>query len=560
MRTDKEYDFVIVGAGSAGCVLANRLSEDGAHSVLVLEAGPMDRNLMLHIPAAVYKVFKDPKFNWNYVTEEEPHACDRSIEMPRGKVVGGSSSINSMVYMRGHPFDFDRWGSDFNLPKWSYDQCLPYFKAGETSDRGADDWRGGAGPLNTTKGRLETPLFDAFLEAGSQSEHGYSEDLNGYRPEGLSRFDSTTRNGRRCSAAVAHLRPAMKRKNCALVTGAMMQKVVIENGRATGVDYVHCGARHRVKAAREVILSGGAINSPQMLMLSGVGPADHLREHGIEVQLDLPGVGQNLQEHPTVIVKYACTKPMAIHRALNPVNQLMAGVQWMLTRRGPAASVFWEAGGLIRSSHRMDYPDIEIQFGPAGFNFLEGGGISLDQAFSVHVDQSRPSSVGHIELRSADPSDKPKMFFNYLQTEDDRLRFVQGIRRTREIIAQPAFDAYRGAEIYPGPDIKTDADILKYIKANVTTDYHPSSSCRMGTDADAVVDEEMRVHGIKALRVVDASVMPRITSANLNAPTQMIAARAADFILGKSQLTPFHADFHFLERSPRTLEAEVLHG
>lgn len=560
MSVDKEYDFVIVGAGSAGCVLANRLSEDGAHSVLVLEAGPMDRNLMLHIPAAVYKVFKDPKFNWNYVGEAEPHACNRSIEMPRGKVVGGSSSINSMVYMRGHPLDFDRWASDFDLPKWSYDQCLPYFKAGENSDRGADDWRGGSGPLNTTKGRLETPLFDAFLEAGSQSEHGYSEDLNGYRPEGLSRFDSTTRNGRRCSAAVAHLRPALKRKNCAVVTGALVQKVVIEDGRATAVDYVHRGKRHRVEAAREVILAGGAINSPQLLMLSGIGPADHLRKHGIEVQLDLPGVGQNLQEHPTVIVKYACTKPMAIHRALNPVNQLMAGVQWILTRRGPAASVFWEAGGLIRSSNKMDYPDIEIHFGPAGFNFLDGGGISLDQAFSVHVDQSRPSSVGHIELRSADPSEKPKMFFNYLETEDDRLRFVQGIRRTREIIAQPAFDAYRGAEIYPGPDVKTDADILKYIEANVTTDYHPSCSCRMGTDADAVVDEELRVHGIKGLRVVDASVMPRITSANLNAPIQMIAARAADFILGNSQLPPFHADFHFRDRAPHERKTELLDG
>ena len=547
------YDYIIVGAGSAGCVLANRLSEDGKHSVLVLEAGPMDRNLMIHIPAAVYKVFKDPKLNWNYMTENEPEASDRSIEMSRGKVVGGSSSINSMVYMRGHPYDYDRWGTDFNLPKWSYAQCLPYFKAGETSDRGADDWRGESGPLNTTKGRLETPLFDAFLDAGAQSDHGYSEDLNGYRPEGLARFDSTTRNGRRCSAAVAHLRPALRRKNCALVTDAMVQKIAIEGDRATGVEYIHRGKRHRVEASREIILSGGAINSPQMLMLSGVGPADHLRQHGIEVKLDLPGVGQNLQEHPTVIVKYACTKSMAIHRALHPVNQILAGAQWLLTRRGHAASVFWEAGGLIRSSHKMDYPDIEIQFGPAGFNFLDNGGISLDQAFSVHVDQSRPTSVGHIELRSANPADKPKLFFNYLETEDDRQRFVQGIRRTREIIAQKAFDPYRGPEIYPGPDVTTDADILKYIKANVTTDYHPSCSCRMGTDADAVVDEEMQVHGITGLRVVDASVMPRITSANLNAPIQMIAARAADFILGKPQLKPFNAKFHLMENTPNQI-------
>ena len=549
VKANKIYDYIIVGAGSAGCVLANRLSEDGTHSVLVLEAGPMDRNPLIHIPAAVFKVFKNPKFNWNFMTEGEPETSNRSIEMPRGKVIGGSSSINSMVYMRGHPLDYDRWGNDFNLPKWSYAQCLPYFKAGETSDRGADDWRGGSGPLNTTKGKLESPLFEAFMDAGAQSDHGYSEDLNGYKPEGIARFDSTTRNGRRCSAAVAHLYPALRRKNCTLVTGATVQKITIEGDCATGIEYTHDGNLNRVEASHEIILSGGAINSPQILMMSGIGPADHLCKHGIEVKLDLPGVGQNLQDHPTVLVKYACTKSMAIHRALHPVNLAMAGTKWLFTRRGPAASVFWEAGGLIRSSHKMDYPDIEIQFGPAGFNFLKNNGISLDQAFTVHVDQSRPTSVGHIELRSANPADKPKMFFNYLETEDDRQRLIQGIRRTREIIAQKAFDPYRGEEIYPGPDLTTDAELLNYIKANVSTDYHPSCTCRMGMDADAVVDEEMRVHGINGLRVVDASTMPRITSANLNAPTLMIAARAADFILGRPQLEPFKANFHFMENA-----------
>lgn len=544
------YDYIIIGAGSAGCVLANRLSEDGSATVLVLEAGPMDRNLLIHIPAAVYRVYKDPKFNWNYTTEHEPGALDRSIDMPRGKVVGGSSSINSMVYMRGHPKDYDRWGEDFKLPQWSYAQCLPYFKAGETSDRGADDWRGGSGPLNTTKGKLDCPLFDAFLEAGAQSEHGYSEDLNGYQPEGIARFDSTTRNGQRCSAAVAHLRPALQRSNCNLLTGALVERIVLDGQRASGVEFQHRGERIKVDARREVILSGGAINSPQTLMLSGIGPADHLREHGIQPVLDLPGVGRNLQEHATVIVKYACTQSMAIHRALNPLNQLVAGAQWMLARRGPATSVFWEAGGLIRSSDAMEYPDIEIQFGPAGFDINAKGNISLDQAFSVHVDQSRPSSVGHIELQSANPADKPKLTFNYLSTEDDQRRFIQGIRKTREIIAQKAFDPYRGEEIYPGAHLTTDEEILNYIKANLDTDFHPSCSCRMGTDADAVVDEEMRVHGIEGLRVVDASVMPRIPCANLNAPVQMIAARAADFILGNKQLEPFHAKYHFSDSGP----------
>ncbi len=542
----RDYDYIIIGAGSAGCVLANRLSEGGIYTVLVLEAGPMDRNPLIHIPATVYKVFQNPKLNWNYMTEDEPQAFGRKVGMPRGKVVGGSSSINSMVYMRGHPYDYDRWGADFSLPRWSYAQCLPYFKAGETSDRGADDWRGGSGPLHTTKGQLDSLLFDAFLEAGAQSDHGYSEDLNGYKPEGIARFDSTTQNGRRCSAAVAHLRPAIKRNNCTLLTNAMVQKIAIEGGHATGVDYIHQGKLHKVEARREIILSGGAINSPHLLMLSGVGPADQLRQHGIEIKLDLAGVGRNLQEHPTVVMKFACTKSMAIHRALNPVNQILNGAQWLLTRRGPVATSFWEAGGLIKSSHKMDYPDIELHFGPAGFDFLDNGGIALDQAFSIHVDQSRPSSLGHIELRSANPADKPKLFFNFLETEDDRQRLIQGIRRTREIIAQKAFDPYRGPEIYPGPDATTDADILKFIKANLATDYHPSCSCRMGNDANAVVDEEMRVHGISGLRVVDASVMPRIISANLNAPVQMIAARAADFILGHSQLKPVNANFHFL--------------
>ncbi|MGB0867904.1 MAG: GMC family oxidoreductase N-terminal domain-containing protein, partial [Granulosicoccaceae bacterium] len=356
--SNNAYDYIIVGAGSAGCVLANRLSQSGKYSVLVLEAGPMDRHLLLHIPAAVYRVYKDPKFNWNYTTESEAAAFDRRLDMPRGKVVGGSSSINSMVYMRGHPLDYDRWAKDFKLSKWTYAQCLPYFRAGETSDRGADNWRGGSGPLNTTKGKLDCPLFDAFLEAGAQSEHGFSEDLNGYQPEGIARFDSTTRNGQRCSAAVAHLRPALQRNNCSLLTGALVEQIVLDGQRASGVQFKHGGDRIHVEARREVILSGGAINSPQTLMLSGIGPAEHLREHGIDVKLDLPGVGQNLQEHATVIVKYACTQSMAIHRALHPVKQLLAGAQWMLTRSGPATSVFWEAGGLIRSSADMDYPDI----------------------------------------------------------------------------------------------------------------------------------------------------------------------------------------------------------
>lgn len=388
-------------------------------------------------------------------------------------------------------------------------------------------------------------MYDAFIAAGQQSDYGYSEDLNAYKPEGVARLDNTTRNGRRCSAAVAHLKPALQRSNCTLICNALVQKIVLDGQRASGVEFIRHGERQTVMAEREVILCGGAINSPQTLMLSGIGPADHLREHGIEVKLDLPGVGQNLQDHPTVIVKYACTQSMAIHRILNPVNQLRAGVQWLLKRSGPATSVFWEAGGIIRSSHAMDYPDVQMHFGPAGFAVDAKGNFSLEQAFSIHVDQSRLGSVGHIALRSANPADKPKLHFNYLTTADDQQRFVRGVRKVREIIAQKAFDPYRGVELSLGPDVQTDAELLHYIRANAETDYHPSCTCRMGTDTEAVVDEEMRVHGIEGLRVVDASVMPRITCANLNAPVQMIAARAADFILGREQLEPFYARFHF---------------
>ncbi len=548
MAQIKSYDYVIVGAGSAGCVLSNRLTEDGQHSVLVLEAGPMDRNLLIHVPAGVYKVYKDPKLNWNYLTEDEPELYDRNVEIPRGKVVGGSSSINSMVYMRGHPVDFDRWGQEFNLPKWSYAQCLPYFKAGETCERGASDWRGGEGPLGVSRGGFENPLYDAFVEAGTQAGQGASDDLNGYKPEGVARLDSTKKDGRRCSAAVAHLKPALARPNLTLETRAMVHRIVVEGNRAVGIEYERRGERFTVRAEKEVILSGGSINSPQLMMLSGIGPADHLRSVGIEPVLDLPGVGQNLQDHPTIIVKYACTKPVTIHKVASPVQKALAGARWMFDRKGVASSNIWEAGGLVRGNAHVPYPNLQYHFGPVGVEYV-GTEIKLDQAFSTHIDQLRPTSRGYISLKSANPTDKPALHFNYMSTEHDRRELVEGIRITRDLIAQKAFDAYRGREIYPGPDATSDKDLEAFIRNVTETDYHPCSTCRMGNDAMAVVDEEMRVHGIEGLRVVDASVMPQITSANLNAPTQMIAARAADFIRGREQLPPFHAKFHFLEEN-----------
>lgn len=468
----KTYDYIIVGAGSAGCVLSNKLTADGKNSVLVLEAGPMDHNLMIHVPAGVYKVFKDPKINWNYHTENEAELNERNVEIPRGKVVGGSSSINAMVYMRGHPFDYDRWGQEFNLPQWSYAQCLPYFKASETSDRGANDWRGGDGPLSVMRGNFENPLYDALLEAGGQSGQGQTDDLNGYKPEGLARLDSTKKNGRRCSAAVAHLKPALSRSNLTLQTGAMVQRIIIEGNRAVGIEYECKGERHTVRAEKELILSGGSINSPQLLMLSGIGPADHLRSMGINPVVDLPGVGQNLQDHPNVAVKFACTKPVTIHKVANPINKALAGMRWLIDRKGIASSNIWEAGGLVRGNATVDYPNLQYHFGPVGVEYV-GQEIKLDQAFTLTIDQLRPTSRGHINLKSNNPADKPALHFNYMSTEHDRRELIEGVKLTRDLIHQKAFDEFRGKEIYPGPTGETDADILTYIRGATETDYHP---------------------------------------------------------------------------------------
>jgi len=539
-----EYDYIICGAGSAGCVLANKLSDDPSLTVLLLEAGPMDRNLSIRVPARVASVYRNPGLNWNYQSEPEPHLNGRRIFTPRGRVVGGSSSINAMVYMRGHPLDYDRWALDFDLPDWRYADCLPYFKAAETSDRGGDDWRGGSGPLSVTKGAMKNPLFDAFLAAGETSGQGVSEDLNGYRPEGLSRFDATKGNGQRCSAATAYLRPALMRPNLTLVTGAQVRRLLVAQGRATGVEYRHRGKWHSVRANREVILAGGAINSPQVLMLSGIGPADHLRSHGIKVLHDLPGVGQNLQDHATIVMQVACKQPVTLDWLNRPHRKAAAGLEWLLRRTGAAASNIWEAGGLVRGNRDVAYPNLQYHFAPVGYT-EDARGIRLEQAFSMHVDQLRPTSRGQVTLKSADPFASPAMRFNYLQTEHDRRELIEGIKLARDLFRQQAFDPFRGAELLPGDAVQTDADILGFLSQSVGTDYHPCGTCRMGADAEGVVDGSCRVHGVDGLRVVDASVMPQVISANLNAPVQMIAARAADHILGRPQRTPETVRFHF---------------
>lgn len=541
---EKEVDYLILGAGSAGCVLANRLSQDGSQQVHVLEAGPMDHKLLIHVPAGVYSVFKDPSINWNYLAEAQSEVGDRPIELPRGKVIGGSSSINSMVYMRGHPLDYDRWAQLPGLSQWSHAHCLPYFKRCENSDRGGSQWRGDSGPLGVTKGSLENPLFDALLLAAEQSGQGRSEDLNGYRPEGVARLDGTVKNGRRSSAAVAHLKPALKRPNLSLSTRALVQRIVIDNNRATGVIVNHKGSSYQVHARKAVLLCCGAIKSPQLLMLSGIGNAEELAKHGIESRLNLPAVGQHLQDHLSISTAYECRQAVTLHTLAQPLKKLLVGGRWLLNRSGVAASNIWEMGGLVYGNANVEHPNLQYHFTPV-YSEYHGRNIKLFQGYQLNCDQLRPKSRGRVQLRSSNPADAPVVNFNYLSEAYDVREMLEALAAMEDIMSQPAFNAFRGNRIQPAPHLHSQSDLEHWVRNTVSTDYHPCGSCRMGAPDNSVVDGEMRVHGIDGLRVVDASVMPDIVSGNLNAPTQMIAERAADFILARQQLEPEFASYHF---------------
>lgn len=544
MKNNRTFDYIIVGAGSAGCVLANELSQDSSNEVLILEAGPMDRNLLIHMPAGVYNVHKNPGLNWNYESEPEPGLGGRQMTLPRGKVLGGSSAINSMVYMRGHPQDYDHWANNHGLKAWAFDHCLPYFKKCESSDRGASEWRGTEGRLGVTRGKLDNPLFDAFLEAGEQSGQGRTDDPNGYNPEGLARLDSTTKDGRRSSAAVAHLKPVLGRPNLTLVTRALVHRILLEKGCAKGVQFSFRGAVLNAYAGKDVVVSAGAINSPQLLMLSGIGPTAHLRDVGVVPHHALSGVGQNLQDHLSISLAYESLQPVTFNKIGHPVRKFLLGCQWLLTHKGFVASNVWEAGGHIRGYTDVDYPNLQYHFAPI-FAVYQGARPTLHQAFTTQLDQLRPRSKGEVKLLSADPAHRPAAYFNYLSDTFDVVELTEAVKRIRELIAQPAFDEFRGKELKPGLETQSDKDIERFLRAHSSTDYHPSCTCRMGNDELAVVDGELRVHGVDRLRVVDASVMPDVVSGNLNAPTQMIALRAADFMLGRPQLSPYRPPFAF---------------
>jgi choline dehydrogenase len=540
MPRAEAFDYVIVGAGSAGCALAARLTEDPDVRVLLLEAGPVDHawDWRLHMPAALAYPLKGKTYNWHYESEPEPFMDGRRMYCPRGRVLGGSSSINGMAYVRGHARDYDRWAQG-GLRGWDYAHLLPYFKRAETRANGADLYRGGDGPLRVATGAGRNPLYRAFVEAGRQAGYPVTADMNGFQQEGFGAMDMTTHRGRRWSAAKAYLRPALRRPNLTLCTRALSTRVRFEGLRASGVDYAERGQTRHARAEREVILCGGAINSPQLLLLSGIGPADQLASLGIEVVADRPGVGENLQDHLEIYVQHACTQPISLYGSEKLGNKLWIGANWLFLRRGIGASNQFETGGFIRSRAGVEHPDLQYHFLPIAINY-DGSNAYPGHGFQAHVGPMRPTSVGRVRLRSGDPREPPSILFNYMATEGDRAEMRAAVRLTREVFSQKAFDPYRGPELAPGPDVRSDAEIDAFVRAKAESAYHPSCSCKMGLESDplAVVDAECRVFGVERLRVVDASIMPSIPSCNLNAPTIMLAEKAADLIRGRPPLPP----------------------
>lgn len=530
------YDYVIIGSGSAGGVLASRLSEDADVSVLVLEAGPRDRSLYIHMPAAFAWPLKDDKYNWYYESDPEPHMDGRRMYCPRGRVLGGSSSINGQCYVRGHALDYDRWAGNA-LPEWSYAHVLPYFKRAECRARGGDAYRGDAGPLHVATGACRNPLYTAFIEAGVQAGYLFTEDMNGFQQEGFGVMDMTTRNGRRWSTAQAYLKPALARPNLSLEVRALATRILFEGDRAVGVEYARAGQLRSVRADREVLLCGGAINSPQLLMLSGVGDGDALRALGIEVRADLPAVGANLQDHLEIYVQYACTQPISLYGATRPWNKLRIGLEWLLLGKGLGATNHFESGAFIRRNDSVRHPDLQYHFLPMAVSY-DGRAAADGHGYQAHVGPMRPTSRGRVALRSSDPRQAPSILFNYMATAGDREEMRDAVRITRDILAQRAFAPFRGPELAPGPGVRSDAEIDAFVRAKAESAYHPSCTCRMGSDEGAVVDGEARVHGTRGLRVVDASIMPSIVSGNLNAPTIMMAEKLADTIRGVPPLAP----------------------
>ena len=534
------FDYVIVGAGAGGCVLAGRLTEDPSVKVLLLEAGGRDSSLYMHMPLGWRQIWRGPKHNWNFYSEPEPYADGRRFLAPRGKTLGGSTSINGMLYVRGHPRDYDEW-RQLGAEGWSYADVLPYFKKAEGSWRGDTKFHGGSGPTGVSRIDTTGLHYDAFMEAARLAGHRVTDDINGELPEGFTPVDITVKNGVRSSAANCYVKPAMKRPNLTVRTGALAHRVLVEKGRAIGVEYSRGPAVEHVRADREVILAGGAYNSPQLLMLSGVGPADEIAAHAIPVVHDLPGVGKNLQEHILTFIQFATKEPVTFIKELRWDKLAIATAQWMLTRTGPMANQPLTALGFVKSRPDLERPDLEIFCNPVRLDADVWFPIvrpALEHAFEACPSLLHPHSRGEVTLRSADPADHPRILFNFLKEEEDRRAMREGVRIVREMYSQGPLGEMIDREIKPGPGVKTDAEIDAYVRSSMDLDHHPTSTCAMGEDAMAVVDPQLRVRGIEALRVVDASVMPRVNGGHTNAPTVMIAEKAADLILGRPVLAP----------------------
>ena len=528
---NQAYDYVIVGAGSAGCALAGRLAEDTNISVCLLEAGPPDKSILIHMPSAFDLLFRNPKYNWMYNSLPEPHADNRRIYQPRGKTLGGSSSINGLVFLRGNAIDFDNWGRPNGLESWNYAHVLPYFKRMETWSEGGNDYRGDSGPVKIRRPRRETftnELSHVFLEAGAQAGYGFTDDPNGYMQEGFSHWDQTIHKGRRSSAAVSFIR--QKRTNLTIIPNAMTHKIVVENGRAVGVRAKIAGEMQTIRAERDVLLSAGAANSPQLLMLSGIGNAEELKEHDIDVVNHLPGVGKDLQDHPEFYLIHKCLKPITLYSQMNHWGKFKIGAQWIWNQTGLGATNHFDAGNHIRTRAGLKAPDLQNLMMPIGMAY-EGEGKLNCHGFAIDICLVKPTSRGHITIASANPDDTPLIQLNFLETENDRQFFRDALRLTREIIGQKAFDSYRGEAMNPDDSVQTDADIDTYARAHVASGYHICGTCRMGYDEEAVVDADLKVHGIEGLRVIDASIMPEIPGANTNAASIMIGDKGAAHVL-----------------------------